>query len=556
MANKTERTYMRSVLYYTLSAVWSDGTREIVAADNVRPQMGILLDQEGLRVTQDDVQRWRQKRYEELLAKEVPNKRSGIISKQRREQLYGKTWQSPDRPKVNDFKPPQESPIFIAVKYRLKPFLSEGKADKLMHRMWAILTGAKKGKKSKPGKGSLEYFREIVAVFMTMDESLLPALGEALFSVSVYEAANHPEISIPTALLPLLYLCSKVDGRGELLATFWFSDLTWLPGTGKYDLVADDGTHWHVKELISTKIRMGGTNYPSSKLADELVELSKHLDWKGTNKKGKPLKTNPRYSLSKGLLDANEPLIIEKFGSMSAFYDRLNALLQESESHARGILFFKGDKVIVRLMKDVECVGATKGDLEVQPRGLSQPMKSQSTKVGLVPGSFKPYHAGHDAMIRLAAKENDKVTVFVSVTDRDNVSGKAMERIWKEHIEPSLPDNVTIVYGGSPVGNVYKVVGDANQADSTDAFTIYSDPIDAAQNYKSLDKYAGKLVANGQVKTRAIERSSTVDVSGTQMRQWLVAGDKSQFIKNLPQCIDSEAVWALLSSGVSTASCV
>src|SRR5579885_1446267 len=168
-------------------------------------------------------------------------------------------------------------------------------------------------------------------------------------------------------------------------------------------------------------------------------------------------------------------------------------------------------------------------------------------KIGLVPGAYKPYHAGHDAVIRLAAEENDRVMVFVSLSDRDNVSGKVMQQVWLDQIQPSLPHNVQVFYGGSPVGEIYKLLGKANEENCGDIFSIYSDPTDAAQNYKTLDRYAGSLVANGQVKTRAIERTSTVDVSGTQMRQWLASGDKDQFIKNLPKSIDGEAVWSLLT---------
>ena len=36
-------------------------------------------------------------------------------------------------------------------------------------------------------------------------------------------------------------------------------------------------------------------------------------------------------------------------------------------------------------------------------------------KIGLVPVSAKPYHAGHHALVELAASQNDKVLLFVSV---------------------------------------------------------------------------------------------------------------------------------------------
>ena len=38
--------------------------------------------------------------------------------------------------------------------------------------------------------------------------------------------------------------------------------------------------------------------------------------------------------------------------------------------------------------------------------------------IGLVPMSAKPYHTGHDGLVRIAASENDEVLLFVSISDR------------------------------------------------------------------------------------------------------------------------------------------
>ncbi len=166
-------------------------------------------------------------------------------------------------------------------------------------------------------------------------------------------------------------------------------------------------------------------------------------------------------------------------------------------------------------------------------------------KIGIVPMSAKPLHAGHYMLIQLAAAENDEAHVFVSLSDRDNVSGKAMERIWKDQIEPSLPSNVTVTYGGSPVGNAFKLMGDASKAGSQDTYVVYSDPDDAGRfDDQTLAKYAKDL----NVVRRPVERTSTVNISGTKMRQFLATGDKRSFVKYLPKGIDGNAVWDTLQS--------
>jgi hypothetical protein len=173
--------------------------------------------------------------------------------------------------------------------------------------------------------------------------------------------------------------------------------------------------------------------------------------------------------------------------------------------------------------------------------------------IGLIAMSAKPYHAGHDGLVRWAANENDIVYLFVSLSDRKRpgevpILGKDMDLIWKSQIEPSLPGNVNVDYGGSPVAKVYKILGDANLEGSTDTFTVYSDPVDLAQNYPeaSMNKYAGDIWQQGQIVLMPIDRSMTVNVSGTKMRQYLSSGDKDAFISNLPSQIDGEEVWNIL----------
>jgi len=140
------------------------------------------------------------------------------------------------------------------------------------------------------------------------------------------------------------------------------------------------------------------------------------------------------------------------------------------------------------------------------------------------------------------------VVVYASLSDRGNVSGTAMGQAWKRLIEPTLPANVEVVYGGSPVGHVYAALGAADAEGSGDSFTVYSDADDISTNYRTLGRYAPELVERGQVHLKAVDRSSTVDVSGTEMRSWLAAGERARFIAHLPTQVDGGALWQLLRS--------
>ena len=176
-------------------------------------------------------------------------------------------------------------------------------------------------------------------------------------------------------------------------------------------------------------------------------------------------------------------------------------------------------------------------------------------KVGIIATASKPFHSGHHALIKIASDENDEVKLFASLNDRIRkgehpIYGNDMAKIWKQHIEPILPNNVNVEYttGVSPVRCVYSYLGDKNESNSTDEFAIYSDPNDALVNFpeRSLIKYLGMLHAKGQIKLVPIDRTQTVNVSGTQMRRWLADGDIANFSQHLPRGIDSIAVWRLL----------
>ncbi len=164
-------------------------------------------------------------------------------------------------------------------------------------------------------------------------------------------------------------------------------------------------------------------------------------------------------------------------------------------------------------------------------------------RIGIVPLSGKPYHLGHSMLIDLASAENDRALLFVSTSDRGIVSGRAMAQIWKEMIEPSLPENVEVTYGGSPVGNAYAVMGKASEEGSQDTYVVYSDVGDEGRfDDRSLRKY----VPNLNVIRRGVPRSSTVDISGTKMRDFLTLGDKESFLEYLPPSLDGNRVWDLL----------
>lgn len=188
-------------------------------------------------------------------------------------------------------------------------------------------------------------------------------------------------------------------------------------------------------------------------------------------------------------------------------------------------------------------------------------------KIGLVPLAAKPYHSGHHCLVTIAAAENDIVRVFVSLSDRSRpgemtIRGSDMQRVWQEYLTPIMPENVEIIYGGAPVRRVYEelqIAEDsiAEDSESYDTYTVYSDPEDTAGNYpvKYREKYFPKMYASKQVVFAAEKNPNqftrgcvqgTPDVSGTKMREAIAAGDFETFQAGMPPGVDAHAVFEIL----------
>ena len=176
--------------------------------------------------------------------------------------------------------------------------------------------------------------------------------------------------------------------------------------------------------------------------------------------------------------------------------------------------------------------------------------------IGLIAMSGKPVTFGHWAMITSASKENDKVIVFVSTSDRTrkgeiSILGSDMKLIWDKHLSRILPKNVTVEFGGIPVRKVYETIGTAETDGSEDVFSVYADKTDIS-NYANLQKYAPNLMKNNQIQFRSSEReiAGGESISGTRMRNWLALGKKKNFIEYLPKELSDDSkndIWMILS---------
>ena len=179
----------------------------------------------------------------------------------------------------------------------------------------------------------------------------------------------------------------------------------------------------------------------------------------------------------------------------------------------------------------------------------------QNTKtLGVVPMAGKPVHLGHWKLIEIAAKENEKVLVYVGYKGRFKkgeypIEGQQMIEVWNEILKKYLPNNVSIKFVDSPVSNIrYLLLDLNNDAENSPVVSIYSD-VDDIQKYDltELNAKYSNIGGLSKIKLKGVDRSSTVDISGTKMREFLQTNDKTSFLNYLPPISteDKERIWNL-----------
>jgi cytidyltransferase-like protein len=162
--------------------------------------------------------------------------------------------------------------------------------------------------------------------------------------------------------------------------------------------------------------------------------------------------------------------------------------------------------------------------------------------IGIVGGGFKPFTKGHYFLVEKAAGENDEVILLVSTSNRIRkeelpILWSQMEEVWKKYLTPSMPANVSVQFVSNPTRAAYELLGEADLDEGNhNTYVLYADDQDMTRMYADdkLEKYMPRLVQNEQIEKRAFSRAENVDISGTQMRDYVNQGDVAGFASGLP----------------------
>lgn len=327
---------------------------------------GIDLKHEGRRVTKQELADWKKARFLELMTAAVSENKK--THKTAQAAMMRQVNARDDGPIVGSFKPLSESKAFASWLARFENMLPKDKLELLKRRLWLVLTGGEKRPEDTVTKdtGNRDMFLEVLSVVLTSPDPI--GFMNAAFSLSVAECADLDEVEVPEALRPLFDVCSNVDGRGEVLATFLFHDVVWVPGTGRHDMLGHGKSagNWHVKENIGSKARMGSNHYATSEICSRMLAEAATGDIVTEGF------ADIRHSISKSFIDANQAPLDALCKKEGGIYEALNVAFRASEAETRGIIFFKRNSLVVRRITDTQCIGSTKGDFVVRPNASVQ----------------------------------------------------------------------------------------------------------------------------------------------------------------------------------------
>lgn len=177
-------------------------------------------------------------------------------------------------------------------------------------------------------------------------------------------------------------------------------------------------------------------------------------------------------------------------------------------------------------------------------------------KYALLPGGFKPPHAGHYESAKYLAKETDADFVIVKVGsgNRDGITRSTSINVWNLYIKTdtdSVAKKIKVLASNNPapVRDAYEFI----EKEAPEGSTVYlgvGEKDAGGGRWNKIPDTAKK--ANVKAKVIVIPPQAG-GVSGIELRELIKTGNKQKFFKTIPKHLsddEKEVVWLELSSAV------
>ncbi len=175
-------------------------------------------------------------------------------------------------------------------------------------------------------------------------------------------------------------------------------------------------------------------------------------------------------------------------------------------------------------------------------------------KIALLPGGFKPPHAGHYNMAKWLASNTDATTILIKVgaKKRDNITREMSLKLWdlyRSTDSDPVANKLTILpsTSNSPVQDVYDFI----EQDAPEGSIIYlgvGEKDFKDKRFANISKFSDPKGIKFYI-TEVPPQSG--GVSGTDMRDFIKGGRKEEFNKFIPDHLTSEQkekAWSIVTS--------
>ena len=167
-------------------------------------------------------------------------------------------------------------------------------------------------------------------------------------------------------------------------------------------------------------------------------------------------------------------------------------------------------------------------------------------KIALLPGGFKPPHAGHYNMAKWLATNTDADSVVIRVgsKEREGITREISLALWDLYIKDDENIIVKASIANSPVRDVYDFI----EQEAPEGSTVYLGMGEKDINDKRFANI-GKFAEPRNIKFKTVlVPPQAGGISGTQMREFINKGDKINFQKFIPDHVNKDQAWNIVTN--------
>lgn len=180
--------------------------------------------------------------------------------------------------------------------------------------------------------------------------------------------------------------------------------------------------------------------------------------------------------------------------------------------------------------------------------------------VALLPGGFKPPHAGHYGLAKELSSlpEIDEVIVIIGKNPRSSkvdpsviVTAEQSKNLWDIYTRKDKNITVKVQEGKTPVADVYDMIADKKSFSEGDTVVLGKSDKDVGDTrYARAQSYAEMHNPGVNVEEIVFPMIGGKGMGGTQLRNLIAVGQKESFVSKLPDHLsekEKEEAWELLN---------